>query len=223
MKKILLPLLLIVSIAGFSQKKYGSDDTLQLNQLHGKWKYFTTPLNFNADDSLRLVHWKLLKDSCAALRAAITTSGGSFYDSTLMASTKRLKDTAAAIRAYIEDAPKILEGTYTPTITGVTNITATTAYAINYLRVGNTVTVYGKIYMNVTATGGTSLRISLPIASNFTNDWDAAGSGSPDYGPTSYAASIRADTTNDAASIQMNATGSGGWDLFIHFTYKVLP
>lgn len=59
-------------------------------------------------------------------------------------------------------------GTYTPTLTNVSNLDASTAYACQYLRVGNTVTVSGQFDANATtAATDTLLSISLPIASTF--------------------------------------------------------
>ena len=59
-------------------------------------------------------------------------------------------------------------GTYTPTLTAVANVAATTAYLSTWMRVGNTVTVSWTADIDPTTTATlTQFRISLPVASNF--------------------------------------------------------
>lgn len=75
-------------------------------------------------------------------------------------------------------AANLLWNTYTPTITNGANVDASTAYACQYFRVGNTVTISGKIDIDPTSTAtSTDLTISLPIASDFGNDYEAGGVG----------------------------------------------
>ena len=63
----------------------------------------------------------------------------------------------------------IASGTYTPGLNVVTNIRAAAAYACQWMRVGNVVTVSGQIDIGLT-TGGiaSALAVNLPIASTFT-------------------------------------------------------
>lgn len=70
------------------------------------------------------------------------------------------------------------DGTYTPTLSNITNITGSTVYIAQYMRVGNTVTVSGKVDIDPTTTATSiELRMSLPIVGgNFTNDSQAGGS-----------------------------------------------
>jgi len=75
--------------------------------------------------------------------------------------------------------PIIESGTYTPTVAGLANVDATTANECQYMRVGNVVTVSGRIQVDATASGTlTTVRCSLPIASTFTNEWNLGGAGS---------------------------------------------
>lgn len=94
-----------------------------------------------------------------------------------------------------------LTGTWTPTLTGVTNIASTEAFQCSYVRIKDYVMFDGLFRAAKTATGavaGTSLGISLPIASNFTNSLDAHGvfmtNGQTEGG------SIESDATNDRLS-----------------------
>ena len=68
-------------------------------------------------------------------------------------------------------------GSYTPTLTGVTNVAASTAYACQWMRVRDVVTVSGKVDVDPTVVGSTKLGISLPIASNLSAAEQCAGVG----------------------------------------------
>lgn len=118
----------------------------------------------------------------------------------------------------------IASGTYTPTLTNVANVDASTAYACQWMRVGNVVTVSGRINVDATATGTqTDVGMSLPIASNF------AGAGSNECAGVAFAHAIaggfniQADTTNDRAnfsSVDINTTADAAY--FFTFTYLIL-
>jgi len=87
----------------------------------------------------------------------------------------RANHTGTQTMSTISDLPTLAHGTYTPTLTNTTNLDASTAYACQYLRVGNTVTVSGKVDMDPTAAGTTELRMSLPIASTFASEQQCGG------------------------------------------------
>jgi hypothetical protein len=58
-------------------------------------------------------------------------------------------------------------GTYTPTWTGIANVSSVTAFSCQYMRVGDTVTVSGWVTIDPTVDNtATSLSFSLPINSN---------------------------------------------------------
>lgn len=81
----------------------------------------------------------------------------------------------------------IASGTYTPTLTNTSNISGSTSAVCSWMRVGNIVTVSGRV--TATTSAGTTLSqldISLPIASNLTISAQAAG-----------AASVREQATNN--------------------------
>lgn len=121
----------------------------------------------------------------------------------------------------VDNDTGLAHGTYTPTITAVTNVSATTARLCTYMRVGNTVTVSGQLDIDPTATGITVVGISLPIASNFTTVYQLGGAG---HAPTvaGHGASIMADTTNDRAQLSyVDSVGSNGTMTFT-FTYQVV-
>jgi hypothetical protein len=70
-------------------------------------------------------------------------------------------------------------GTYTPTLTAVYNVASIdAAYELQYMRVGNVVTVGGYLSANATATNTwTRISISLPISSTFDFSYRAGGGG----------------------------------------------
>lgn len=112
-------------------------------------------------------------------------------------------------------------GTYTPTLTAVTNISGSTPYLTQFSRVGNVVTVAGKLKMNATGTGAAELGISLPVPSNFANDYECGGTGASDLvadGPLF----IEADVTNNRAALKSTQNGTTNHDHFFHFTYLVV-
>lgn len=131
--------------------------------------------------------------------------------------TGSLQTTSAG--AIIE-GPMLAAGTYTPTITGVTNVTGTTAYACQYSRVGNVVTVSGKVNIDFTSTGLTEIGISLPIASAISNDFEVAGVGST--GENTISGAILGDATNNRAHFAFSTSSSAGYNFFFTFTYQVL-
>lgn len=111
---------------------------------------------------------------------------------------------------------------YTPTLTNVANLSASTAYECQYSRVGNTVTVSGRVDVDPTTTlTSTQLGISLPIASNFGATEDCAGVA---YAPgiAAQGAGILADATNDRAQMQWMAADVTNQAMYFTFTYQVI-
>lgn len=116
----------------------------------------------------------------------------------------------------------IASGTYTPTLTHVSNISASTAAIAQWIRIGNVVTVSGKV--NITFTLGTvTLGISLPIASNFATETQCAGaSGLTNSLFTTTSIGVHADAANDRASLTFNTASSTTADFAYTFTYLVV-
>lgn len=113
------------------------------------------------------------------------------------------------------------DGTYTPTLTGVANVDASTAFACQYMRVGDTVTVSGKVEVDPTAAAAlTQLGISLPIASDFSAQEQCAGfiisPGTNGYGQ------IYADATNNRAEAFWVPGADSNQPFFFQFTYRVV-
>lgn len=140
------------------------------------------------------------------------------------AEAETLTDASNADALHIHSTTGISDvtsGTYTPTLTNTTNIDSSTASACQYLRVGNTVLVSGKVSVDPTATAASALGISLPIASNFGATEQCAGSASSDS-VASESAAIRADATNDRAEMAWVTTSTASADYYFTFAYRII-
>lgn len=115
--------------------------------------------------------------------------------------------------------PLVASGTYTPTLTSEVNLTSSSISDCQYMRIGNVVTVSGKLTLDYAASGNVSVNISLPVASSVGNDYEIAGAANTNNGPGGV---IRGDATNDRAQFFITAAGSGGDTFFFTFTYQIL-
>jgi len=112
----------------------------------------------------------------------------------------------------------VASGTYTPTLTAVSNCTSPSALVSQWTRVGNVVTVSGRLFLSATVSlTNTELGISLPIASALTVAEQCAGTAMSDNGYIG----ITADPTNDRARMSGATLSSGANNLNYHFTYLV--
>lgn len=114
----------------------------------------------------------------------------------------------------------IASGTYTPTLTAVTNVAASTSAACQWMRVGNVVTVSGSVSVTATAAGVANLAISLPIASALTLATQLGGTAAQVNGTAP--AEIFADATNDRADARWTAVTAAAQRFSFSFTYVVL-
>lgn len=132
-------------------------------------------------------------------------------------------------RTYLDDTTDtatlatlgIVASTYTPTLTNVANVDASTAYALQYIRVGNVITVSGKIDVDPTAGATlTQVGITLPVASDLAQAYQCAGivasPGTNGYGW------IRGDATNNRAEAFFVPGATSNQEFYFHFTYRVI-
>lgn len=124
----------------------------------------------------------------------------------------------------ITDATTSSSGTYTPTLTNGTNVDASTAYACQWMRVGNTVTVSGVFDVDATAAGAWDIGVSLPVASNFSATENAGGTAVMINTASVYGyAGVTADSANDRLKVAGITTGSTGSEKFsFTATYQVI-
>ena len=115
-------------------------------------------------------------------------------------------------------------GTYTPTLTGIANVSSSTAYQCQYMRVGNTVTVSGKLEVTPTANNTqTTINISLPVASSFTLTENLGGAAHTTVNASlGHGGSIDADTTLFEAVLDYYETNGTSDTFSFTFTYTVI-
>lgn len=139
-----------------------------------------------------------------------------------LAATSGLLIGRTAVTAPAATDGNVFSGTYTPTLTNVTNVDASTAYSCQYMRVGNVVTVSGRIAIDATATGPFEVRVTLPVASNFANANEAGGtfivSGSAGFA----GGSVYADVSNDVFVFNGVAAGTANLSYYFTATYRVI-
>lgn len=119
--------------------------------------------------------------------------------------------------------PSIASGTYLPTITNILNIAAgSITQEFSWLRIGNIVTVSGRIDITPTVGAGTQteVRVSLPIPSTFVNAGDAAGVFAPISASTEVfgAFGLIAGSVMRVAGLAQSAAAVS---LFGSFTYAI--
>ena len=112
-------------------------------------------------------------------------------------------------------------GIYTPSLTNVTNVTSSTAYSCQWMRIGNMVTVSGKVTIDPTATSATELGMSLPVVSNFANEEECAGTAA-DNTSNNHTVKIIADSTNNRAAFVFTPSGAASADYAFIFMYQII-
>lgn len=134
----------------------------------------------------------------------------------------RANHTGTQTMATISDLPVLASGTYTPTLTHVANVSASTAYQCQYLRVGNVVTVSGKADVDpTTISTSTMLGISLPIASNLGAIEDCGGT-TASGGLAGQSGVIRGDIANNRAEMFYVCVADTNTGMFFTFTYEII-
>jgi hypothetical protein len=111
-------------------------------------------------------------------------------------------------------------GTWSPTITAVTNLDSASLNGVaQYFRFGNIVTVSGSLLLDATTTGSITVRISLPISSDFTSF--AAAGGSMLASDGTFVGTVTADATNDQLQLTANANTTSARNVAFHATYRI--
>lgn len=116
----------------------------------------------------------------------------------------------------------VFSGVYTPTLTNVTNIATSSSGANQYMRVGDTVTVSGQVLIDTTATGDFILRMSLPIASDFSASSRYCGGTFASLTVYGEAGAVLANAATSTAEFRGKTTSAASQSLSFTFTYKVI-
>jgi len=111
------------------------------------------------------------------------------------------------------------QGTYTPTLTNTTNISASTALVFRFENRGNRVYVWGKVTVDPTSIGDTVLRISLPVPrANFSDVSQALGTGTF-FGQA--AGTVEAVSGAQTVALSFTATTANNRDGVVSFMYEL--
>jgi len=114
--------------------------------------------------------------------------------------------------------------TYTPTLTGITNVAASAANVSGWIRIGNAVLVFTRVEVTATASATlTEIDVSLPVASNFSGTNQCVGSGAISSTTTEVAAvGVQANTTDDRAKLRFVSTSTSARFYTVVFGYIVI-
>lgn len=115
-------------------------------------------------------------------------------------------------------------GVYTPTLTGVLNVTSTTSHPATWIQVGKSVTVSGQFEVTPTTNSAeTKIGFSLPISSNFSTQYQAGGVASTyGTGVTEHSGGFYSDATNDRVELDYFETHGGVNSFSYQFTYQII-
>ncbi len=129
-----------------------------------------------------------------------------------------------AVTSPVAGDGNVYSGTYTPTITGVTNVASVTASACQYMRVGSVVTVSGTMGVGFTVAGDIGeLTIALPVASTFSSEGQCSGTVSIYTTSTARGyGGIFNDTSGTVARARIYATNATARSFSFHFTYRII-
>lgn len=154
--------------------------------------------------------------------SAYTASNVSDDGSTVsIASGKGFSIARVAVTSPAAADGNVYSGIYTPTLTNVANVAASTAFACQYMRVGDVVTVSGQVDIDPTTISTlTQLGMSLPIASNFTLNAQCGGTGST-AGVAGQVIAVQGDTTNDRAQFAYICSDTANRSVNFSFTYLI--
>lgn len=111
---------------------------------------------------------------------------------------------------------------YTPTLTNVANLDASTAYETLYVRTGAHVLVAGRVDVDPTLTAtATQLGISLPVSSNLGATEDCCGTAFAS-GIAGQGAAIRGDAANNRAEMVWVSSDVTNQPMYFTFVYEVI-
>lgn len=150
----------------------------------------------------------------AGVAAGLTAAELSFVDGVTSAIQTQLNAISA----------RITSGTYTPTVSNATNLDSNTPRVCQWMRIDNVVTVSGGIALDFTAAGVESTyQLSLPVASDFAQTFQCAGSAFYDNLNNNLGEGyIKANVANNTAEVHQFAQGTAATEGRFHFQYLVI-
>ena len=205
-----------------------NDLTVDTTALHNEVVADTALLHNEMVADTALLHNEIIADTALLhneIVADTTLLHNEIIADTLLLHNEIIADTTISHNwqvATFAPLSTTLSGTYSPALTNVVNIAASTNYSCQYIRVGTVVTVSGQVDIDPTATAtSTQLGIALPIASALANANECAGTAfSNKVG--SMGAAILGDATNDRAQLEYISSNIANQTWYFSFTYRIL-
>ena len=155
---------------------------------------------------------QVLDAEVRVLSADYKVDGGRIYGTALHNNASGLEGAAAHF---------VGSGTYTPSVTLVSNADSASALEAQYIRVGRVVHVSGQITIDATtASTAVTVEISLPIATTLAGGRQLAGTiATSDVANGS--GRVFGNITSHRAALQIIAPGTGAYSYSYHFSYLV--
>lgn len=151
-------------------------------------------------------------------QATLDSYTGTTFQTTDTSYNALVVDASGNVYKRAGDANLTASGLYTPTVTGVLNVDATTAHQCRYTRVGNIVFVGGVVEIDPTAASATAATITLPISSTFTTSDDINGVVSVNELTTPNAHITR---SGNVAFLSFTSGTTSNFALYFTFSYEV--
>lgn len=190
--------------------------TVELNKLAGTAAGLTAA-ELSVLDGITATTAELNK--LAGTPAGLTATEIGFLDGVTSAIQTQLNAITALLNSNL-----IQSGTYTPTISNTVNLDANTPRVCQWMRIGNVVSVSGGINLDPTTNGvETQWQISLPVASDFAQVWQLAGSIGMDNQNNGFANGyIKANVANNTAEVHHFTQGLPAVEGRFHFQYLIV-
>ena len=123
--------------------------------------------------------------------------------------------------ALLNNVANFKPGTYTPILRETANLDSSVAYEAQWIQLANMVLVFGAFTANPTTTAtATTLGLSLPVASNFSDAAQLGGTASAQASSGDHAA-IKADATNNEATVQWDCIGTANLSMVFFLGYQI--
>jgi len=163
-------------------------------------------------------------DMPGGLRFKVTPDGSATPATALTITQDLLATFAGSISLTGGITGTNIYNTYTPTLTGVTNVAASSANVSGWIRIGNAVLVFARISVTATASATvTDIDCSLPVASNFSSSSQCVGAGAIFTGAAEVAViGVQANTTDDRATFRYVSTSTAARSFTVMFGYIVI-
>jgi hypothetical protein len=148
---------------------------------------------------------------------------GTVFNSTTTPTIQYEADTASAtgLVSKARLANTVSTGTYTPVASSAINAAGVTLFRHTYTKIGNVVTVYGKLSVAKNTTNPATFEITLPIASNFTDYYDLIGYGQSSNITSGGSCLLETNVTTKRAIVSTSTTTDTQNAYNYSFTYTI--